>query len=614
MNAAKSNLFSIARRLMGHALLNGAIVAILFFIVGLGEVAALSQSENVALVPNSTGRFAFGGTLPTTGFPGGFSPTFTNVDPFTIGNTEDLSGFDTVVLVGICDIGSANFLGNPAWKGTIEAFVAGGGKLIIWDSECQNTDYSNFLLPFTTNNPGQLGAQGDLGITEENSLSRSNPLSPRFVDVALIGPQTDAVGDANVFTTQDPLWCVDMKAKNAVIGQQTGVALPTHTYAGTNRLQPAGLGDGLIIYDGLDKDFLPVGTGFGTGDGTQNLARVWLFELLQPFNPDGLPCGILVTCGNGTIDATEECDPNAQPTGCLQGDNCTVNDCVCVTPPSCGDGFIDGAEQCDPAAVPTGCSSGEVCNADSCVCEVPTCGNDQVEAGEVCDGIDDAACPGECLPPGDQNQCQCPICGDDAVNQPNEECDGIDQANCAAGCNPPGSPQECQCVAFCGDGTVDPGEECDDGNNVDGDGCSSTCEIENEPPNCSGAVAMPNELWPPNHKFREISVDGVTDPDGDPIAITIIGISQDEPLNGLGDGNTCPDASGVGASTASVRAERSGTRKVPGDGRVYHIAFSADDGQGGQCTGTVTVCVPHDQRLGGDCVDQGPMYDSTVCY
>ena len=86
------------------------------------------------------------------------------------------------------------------------------------------------------------------------------------------------------------------------------------------------------------------------------------------------------------------------------------------------------------------------------------------------------------------------------------------------------------------------------------------------------------------------------------------------PLNGLGDGNTCPDASGVGASTASVRAERSGTRKVPGDGRVYHIAFSADDGQGGQCTGTVTVCVPHDQRLGGDCVDQGPMYDSTVCY
>ncbi|MBN1274979.1 DUF4215 domain-containing protein [Candidatus Woesearchaeota archaeon] len=31
---------------------------------------------------------------------------------------------------------------------------------------------------------------------------------------------------------------------------------------------------------------------------------------------------------------------------------------------------------------------------------------------------------------------------------------------------------------YCGDGIVHEGEECDDGNNVDGDGCSATCEIE----------------------------------------------------------------------------------------------------------------------------------------
>ena len=37
--------------------------------------------------------------------------------------------------------------------------------------------------------------------------------------------------------------------------------------------------------------------------------------------------------------------------------------------------------------------------------------------------------------------------------------------------------------------------------------------------------------------------------------------------------------------------QRSGT----GDGRVYRIGFSAKDGAGGTCTGTVLVGVPHDQ-------------------
>ena len=104
-----------------------------------------------------------------------------------------------------------------------------------------------------------------------------------------------------------------------------------------------------------------------------------------------------------------------------------------------------------------------------------------------------------------------------------------------------------------------------------------------------------------------MSVVGVTDPDGNPVAITITGITQDEPLNGGGSGNTCPDATGVGTATASLRAEREGT----GDGLVYHIGFTADDARGGRCTGTVTVCVPYDHGQGRVCVDQGPLFDST---
>ena len=135
----------------------------------------------------------------------------------------------------------------------------------------------------------------------------------------------------------------------------------------------------------------------------------------------------------------------------------------------------------------------------------------------------------------------------------------------------------------------------------------------NAPPECEDAVAEPDELWPPDHKFEDVSVVGVTDPDGDPVTITITGVAQDEPPEGLGDGNTCPDADGIGTDIAVVRAERSGTRRTPGDGRVYHIGFTADDGQGGMCAATVTVCVPHDRKPGRVCVDQGPLFDSTVC-
>ena len=131
----------------------------------------------------------------------------------------------------------------------------------------------------------------------------------------------------------------------------------------------------------------------------------------------------------------------------------------------------------------------------------------------------------------------------------------------------------------------------------------------NLPPDCSDAVASEPILWPPNHAYHAISVLGVTDPDGDPVTVTVTKVTQDEPVNTRGDGNTCPDARIV-SGQASVRAERAGTPGLPGNGRVYAISFTADDGKGGQCTGTVYACVPHDQ---GDptCLDDGQRFAST---
>lgn len=128
-----------------------------------------------------------------------------------------------------------------------------------------------------------------------------------------------------------------------------------------------------------------------------------------------------------------------------------------------------------------------------------------------------------------------------------------------------------------------------------------TTASANQRPECATAAANPVLIWPPNGKMVPISIADVTDPDGDPVSVTITGITQDEPLSGRR-----PDATGVGTSTARVRATRAGG----GDGRVYHLSFTATDPQGASCTGTVAVCVPHDRRPGAACGDGGGIIDS----
>ncbi|MFI7602985.1 hypothetical protein [Actinoplanes sp. NPDC049681] len=121
---------------------------------------------------------------------------------------------------------------------------------------------------------------------------------------------------------------------------------------------------------------------------------------------------------------------------------------------------------------------------------------------------------------------------------------------------------------------------------------SFTNKKKNRPPVCTGVKASPGEIWPPNHKLVTVTLSGATDPDGDATTLTITGVTQDEALNGTGDGDTAPDAAWISGrrDQVQVRAERSGQ----GDGRVYRIAFTVSDGID-TCSGTVSVGVPHDQ-------------------
>ena len=136
----------------------------------------------------------------------------------------------------------------------------------------------------------------------------------------------------------------------------------------------------------------------------------------------------------------------------------------------------------------------------------------------------------------------------------------------------------------------------------------ATSRRDRGPPVCSAAAASQTTLWPANHQMTAVTILGVTDPDGDPVTISIDAIYQDEPVNGSGDGDTGPDGAGIGTATALVRAERAGD----GNGRYYHIFFTATDSFGNTCSGEVLVSVPKSQGRNGAAVDDGALYDSTL--
>jgi hypothetical protein len=140
---------------------------------------------------------------------------------------------------------------------------------------------------------------------------------------------------------------------------------------------------------------------------------------------------------------------------------------------------------------------------------------------------------------------------------------------------------------------------------VDVDPIDGQLPVCNQPPDCSEALPSVSQIWPPSGQMVNVNILGVTDSDGDPVQITITGITQDEPVVSSSN-KTKPDGNGIGTATASLRAER----EASGNGRVYQVSFDATDGRGGVCHGQVRVCVPVD--VGRNlAIDGGQLYDST---
>ena len=113
----------------------------------------------------------------------------------------------------------------------------------------------------------------------------------------------------------------------------------------------------------------------------------------------------------------------------------------------------------------------------------------------------------------------------------------------------------------------------------------------NDPPACDLAQPSVASMWPPNHKMRQVLINGVTDSDTTykDVAIVITAITQDEPVAGRGSGHSSPDGivqAQLPSDVALLRAER----KRHDNGRVYQISFTASDGFE-TCAGFVKVSV-----------------------
>jgi chitodextrinase len=114
------------------------------------------------------------------------------------------------------------------------------------------------------------------------------------------------------------------------------------------------------------------------------------------------------------------------------------------------------------------------------------------------------------------------------------------------------------------------------------DSAATTVTIAS-PLDCSGATAIPAVLWPPNHHFVPVKIEGIVHPAGQPVSIAITRVTQNEP--GTGDAIVLSDGA------VALRAERDGS----GTGRLYTIWYSATTGPGASCDGSVQVCVPRDE-------------------
>ncbi len=156
-------------------------------------------------------------------------------------------------------------------------------------------------------------------------------------------------------------------------------------------------------------------------------------------------CTIQPVCGDGSLDAGEECDDGNSN----DGDGCASNCTIEMGGPFCGDGQLDTGEECDDGNNVGGDGCASNCTLESGA----VCGNGVVEPPELCEPPNTETCTGLCMT-------RAPFCGDLFVTPP-EVCDD--------GANDGGDAEclACASIQTCGDGTLEGTELCEVGDTID---------------------------------------------------------------------------------------------------------------------------------------------------
>ena len=242
---------------------------------------------------------------------------------------------------------------------------------------------------------------------------------------------------------------------------------------------------------------------------------------------DNDPCTLNDSCLDGACQGGQapDCDDKNPCTadGCAQG-LCTHDpvegDCedanLCTGNDTCQDGV------CKPGD-PVDCNDDNVCTTDFCLpamgCqnldnENPCSDGNACTTGDVC--ADGECYPGEAVACDDENLCTDDYCNPDTgcVFLPNQEqcndgnecttgdvcgngvCDSAGKLSCSDNliCTVDWCDPDVGCVhdlvtPCCGNGFLEPPEECDDGNNANGDECTSVCQL----PGCDDNLKNGNE-------------------------------------------------------------------------------------------------------------------------
>ncbi len=217
---------------------------------------------------------------------------------------------------------------------------------------------------------------------------------------------------------------------------------------------------------------------------------------------DGGCIGATAVCGNGIVEAGEQCDFGAQNgpnTGCEAG-TCQFS---CANQAACDDGNpCNGTETCDPVTAMNG-GMGQKCNAGTPEADGTYCGTAKVCKAQVCqnstcgDGIIDPRAPGDenCDPPGSM----------------------ISGHTCDSQCH----------LIICGDARREDTEQCDDGNTTNLDGCDSICKFEQDQRANSLTMSFKTDVCPRNQLGTAI-VDNTN---------TAQGKLQTALTNGIADGS-----------------------------------------------------------------------------